>query len=75
MFLVIATRLPDHEKWLDALEARANDYCCTSVDVAGRDALRPHLEHPENRNGFASAAEKRQQCAVNQNTDSDRRSN
>ena len=33
MFLVIATRRPDHEKWLDALEAGANDYCCTPIDA------------------------------------------
>lgn len=32
MFLVIATDRPDHEKWLDALEAGANDYCCTPVE-------------------------------------------
>lgn len=33
MFVVIATRLPDHEKWLDALEAGANDYCGAPVDT------------------------------------------
>jgi DNA-binding NarL/FixJ family response regulator len=32
MFVVIATRQPDHEKWLDALEAGANDYCCAPLD-------------------------------------------
>ena len=33
MFVVIATREPDHEKWLDALEAGANDYCCAPLDT------------------------------------------
>lgn len=31
-FLAVATRLPDYEKWLDALEAGANDYFCTPLD-------------------------------------------
>jgi len=32
VFIVFATRLPDHEKWLDALDAGANDYCCLPLD-------------------------------------------
>lgn len=32
-FLVVATRLPDHNKWLDALEAGADDYCCAPLDA------------------------------------------
>lgn len=30
-FIIIATHLPDYTKWLDALEAGANDYCCVSL--------------------------------------------
>lgn len=33
IFIVVATRLPDHEKWLDALDAGANDYCCLPMDA------------------------------------------
>lgn len=29
-FIIIATGSPDYERWLDALEAGANDYCCVS---------------------------------------------
>jgi len=49
-FLVVATRLPDYEKWLDALEAGANDYCCTPLDakqlgwLLRRDAQPPRIE-------------------------------
>lgn len=32
IFLVVVTRLPDHSKWLDALEAGADDYCCLPLD-------------------------------------------
>lgn len=27
-FIIVATGSPDYEKWLDGLEAGANDYCC-----------------------------------------------
>jgi len=30
--LVVVTRLPDHHKWLDALEAGADDYLCLPVE-------------------------------------------
>lgn len=33
MFIVVATRLPDHEKWLDALDAGASDYCSMPLDA------------------------------------------
>lgn len=32
IFLVAVTRAPDHEKWLDALDAGANDYCAMPLD-------------------------------------------
>ena len=31
-FLVVVTRLPDSDKWLDALEAGADDYCSMPLD-------------------------------------------
>ena len=33
LFVVVATRLPDTTKWLDALEAGVSDYCCTPLDA------------------------------------------
>lgn len=32
VFLVAVTRASDHEKWLDALDAGANDYCAMPLD-------------------------------------------
>ncbi|HTA41245.1 MAG TPA: hypothetical protein VK789_02290 [Bryobacteraceae bacterium] len=32
-FIIVATGLPDYGKWLDALEAGANDYCCMCQDA------------------------------------------
>lgn len=32
-FIIVATDLPDYGKWLDALEAGANDYCCMCQDA------------------------------------------
>ncbi len=32
IFLVVVTRIPDSAKWLDALEAGANDYCSRPLD-------------------------------------------
>lgn len=33
VFLVAVTRTPDHGKWLDALDAGANDYCAMPLDA------------------------------------------
>jgi len=47
IFLVVVTRVPDHGKWLDALEAGADDYCCLPLDrqqigwLLGRDSQFP----------------------------------
>ena len=32
-FIIVATGLPDYGKWLDGLEAGANDYCCMSQNA------------------------------------------
>jgi DNA-binding response OmpR family regulator len=57
VFLVAATRLPDYEKWLDGLEAGANDYCCTAVDVheLGR-LLRRDVQSQRTETAYAKAA-------------------
>lgn len=41
VFLVVATRLPDWAKWLDALAAGASDYCCTPTDWQQLSRLLP----------------------------------
>jgi DNA-binding response OmpR family regulator len=43
--LVVATRLADQVKWLDALEAGADDYCC--LPLAQREIV--WLIRPKNR--------------------------
>ena len=33
VFLVVAARQPDYEKWLSALAAGADDFCCPPLDA------------------------------------------
>lgn len=47
IFVVVVTGLPDYTKWLEALEAGADDYCCLPLDsrqigwLFGRDSQFP----------------------------------
>jgi len=49
VLLIVVTRLPDHDKWLDALESGADDYCCLPLEqqhvrwLFGRESQFPML--------------------------------
>jgi hypothetical protein len=56
VFVVIATRTPDHTKWLDALEAGANDYCCAPMDTRQFEWLRRDPRPASSNRVHAAAA-------------------
>ena len=57
MFLIAATRLPDHETWLDALEAGADDYLCTPLEPRQlRWLFRLDNQYPQSANAVIACA-------------------
>ena len=44
VFVVVVTRIPDTSKWLDALEAGADDYCAFPLDGHQMRLLFPAID-------------------------------